>query len=98
MTEDILVLVTTQDKIDDVSDVVEMITSDIIEAKEISHLWSDGLEIIEDRLTKIEERLYNLEEKAYSEGLTKLEYKINRVIKEHCRDVANKPHTINESE
>ena len=87
--------VTIHDRIDDVSEVVEMITEDVIDSKELSHLWSEGLEIINNRLSKIEERLYDLEEKAYSEGLTKLEYKINRVIKEHCR---KRPHTINESD
>ena len=38
--------VTIHDRIDDVSEVVEMITEDVIDSKELSHLWSEGLEII----------------------------------------------------
>ena len=90
--------VTFQEQLYDLSDVVEMITSDIIESKEISHMWDEGLAVINNRLTSIENRLYRLEEETMRKGLTKLEYKISEIIKEHARDAIRDPHQINESD
>ncbi len=78
--------VTHKERLDDVSEVVEMITSDVIESKEISHMWDEGMGIINARLATIEERLTLLESKILKDGLTDLERKIERIIREQMTD------------
>ena len=78
-----------KDQINDVLNLVDENLSELNQFKEISHNIDLAFEIVVKRIMKIEKRIEALEDEFLRKGMTNLEAKISRIIREQAADLKN---------
>jgi len=72
-----------KEQLNDVDEIVEINTGDILEFKEISHEIAENFMLICAKLDELEIRIQRVEDQELFKGLTALEKKIARAIRQH---------------
>lgn len=83
-----------QDTIEDIEEIIDINTGDLIRFKEVSHETKENFELIIARLNELQERIEKLEKKETQKGFHALSRKVEDLIQAHLGSLAKGPLVI----
>ena len=83
-----------QDRIDDIEDVIDINTGDLIDFKLVSHEIKENFELIAARLNELQERIEKLEQKETQKWFHALSREIEKLIRLHSSRLVKEPPLI----